>query len=103
MKRNEEERKALNVNLNKKQKKNISLAQKFSSLNLKAKYTIDNISKMMDTQSKSENRQIFTFLGDFDMNQSSSHRRFENIGRMIESARLQLPAINTKSIGLFEL
>lgn len=59
MRKEEEERKALDVKSYKKKRENISLAEKFSSLNLKARYRINKISEILQKSSKpkiSENK-----------------------------------------------
>lgn len=80
LKRQEEQIKALNVNINKKQKKKVSLSDKFSSLNLKAKQTIENISKSLKTQNDYDFKEISRTTRYYD---GMTNRKHQSMRKLI--------------------
>ena len=97
LKRNEEERKALDVNFNKRQKNTVSLGMKFSNLNLKAKHRINNLSKLLEIDAKTTRGIKHSRAPSGESFDESMEKNALNLEKLIvESGKLHLPEIHPK-------
>ena len=72
------------------------MTDKFSSLNLKARFTINNISKLLEKNNKTGNiDSAYNSCNEFfDIGESISERKFNSVNKYIcEGSKIQLPEI----------
>ncbi|OMJ82051.1 hypothetical protein SteCoe_17382 [Stentor coeruleus] len=98
LKRKEEQRKGIKFNF-KKQKKGIMLTDKFYTLNMKAKHTLGNMSKMLEIQTKSQKSESNFFNSElYSMEESPIDRKFGGMNKVnSESSKIHFPLLSTKA------